>query len=194
MADLLSCVRRLAAAGRCGGPQVSPVGQKEFFDLLAVGLEQHGGAAQLADLLVSALDHAVTLARLLVEHVPARGHFEALFCAGFGLELGHLALLCGGRRGKRPGRPASARSSVLIHRRHGSPFGRAAEGPRYGRARRQIQPNSDTAAAWIEARGTVLAARGRAVTAEPAPSPPGGLRSGVPARPWRLWRCRPSRG
>src|SRR5262249_14323550 len=75
-------------------PAVSIVGQKKFLDLIAVGLEQHGGAAQLSDLLVGALDHAVALAGLLIQHHPTGGHFEALFGAGFGLELGHLALLC----------------------------------------------------------------------------------------------------
>src|SRR5215475_5493845 len=88
----------------CGWPPAadrgrSAVGQIVLFDLIAVGLEQHGGAAQLADLLLGALDHAVTLAGLLVQHHPGRGHLEALFGAGFSLELGHLALLCGGRHG-----------------------------------------------------------------------------------------------
>src|SRR5215813_7882927 len=88
----------------CGWPPAadrgrSAVGQIVLFDLIAVGLEQHCGAAQLADLLLGALDHAVTLAGLLVEYHPGRSHLEALFGAGFGLELGHLALLCGGRHG-----------------------------------------------------------------------------------------------
>src|SRR6516162_7349478 len=99
----------------CGWPPAadrgrSAVGQIVLFDLIAVGLEQHGGATQLADLLLGALDHAVALVGLLVEHHSARGHLEALLGAGFGLELGHLALLCGGRHG-----PAGcARLSVLI--------------------------------------------------------------------------------
>src|SRR5215468_8039799 len=88
----------------CGWPPAerggrSGVRQIILLDLIAVGLEQHGGAAQLADLLLGALDHAVALAGLLVEHHPARGHLEALLGAGFGLELGHLALLYGGRHG-----------------------------------------------------------------------------------------------
>src|SRR5215467_2708771 len=105
----------------------SAVRQIILLDLIAIGLEQHGGAAQLADLLLGALDHAVTLAGLLVEHHPARGHLEALLGAGFGLELGHLALLCGGGHG-----PAGRMCSFerADHRRHGSPFrpggGRAA--------------------------------------------------------------------
>src|SRR5262245_54904615 len=92
----------------------SVVRQKVLLDLVAVGLEQHRGAAQLADLLLGALDHAVTLAGLLVEHLPAGGHLEALLGAGLGLELGHLALLCGSSRGRRPGWPDFARWSVLI--------------------------------------------------------------------------------
>src|SRR5262245_54887318 len=101
MADLLHL---LACNDWCGWPPAadrgrSAVGQIVLFDLIAVGLEQHGGAAQLADLLLGALDHAVTLAGLLVEHHPGRGHLEALFGARFGLEFGHLALLCGGRLG-----------------------------------------------------------------------------------------------
>src|SRR5215471_3848412 len=103
----------------CGWPPAadrwrSAVGQIVLFDLVAVGLEQHRGAAQLADLLLGALDHAVTLAGLLVEHLPARGHLEALLGAGLGLELGHLALLCGSSRGRGPGWPDFARWSVLI--------------------------------------------------------------------------------
>jgi hypothetical protein len=39
---------------------------------------------------------------------------EALLGAGFGLELGHLALLCGSSRGQTPGWPDFARWSVLI--------------------------------------------------------------------------------
>src|SRR5262249_41236508 len=41
---------------------------------------------------------------------------------------------------KRRSRPLYALVSVLIHRRHGSPFGRATEGRRYGRGHREIQP------------------------------------------------------
>src|SRR4030095_5028045 len=92
----------------------SVVGQKILLDLVAVGFEQHRGATQLADLLLGALDHSVALAGLLVEHLPAGRHLEALFGAGLGLELGHLALLCGSSRGRRPGWPDFARWSVLI--------------------------------------------------------------------------------
>src|SRR5215813_10494882 len=72
----------------CGWPPAahrwrSGVRQIILFDLIAVRLEQHGGAAQLADLLLGALDHPVALAGLLVEHHPGRGHLEALFGAGF---------------------------------------------------------------------------------------------------------------
>src|SRR5499427_7740744 len=92
----------------------SAVRQIILLDLVAVGLEQHRGAAQLADLLLGALDHAVTLAGLLIEHLPAAGHLEALLGTGLGLELGHLALLCGNSHGQAPGRPDFARWSVLI--------------------------------------------------------------------------------
>ena len=39
--------------------------------------------------------HLVSLARLLIEHLAGGGHLEALFGAGLGLDLGHLALLDG---------------------------------------------------------------------------------------------------
>src|SRR5688572_15503680 len=81
---------RTAAAG---GPLRSVVGQIIFLDLVAVGLEQHGGAAQLADLLVGALDHAVALAAVRIEHLSGSGHLEALLGPRLGLDLGHLALL-----------------------------------------------------------------------------------------------------
>src|SRR5882757_7422967 len=71
----------------------SAVGQKVFRDVVAVGLEQHGGAAQLADLLLGPFDHAVALAAVGVEHLAGAGDLEALLGAGLGLELGHLALL-----------------------------------------------------------------------------------------------------
>src|SRR2546423_15282567 len=84
--------RPRTAAGR--GP--SPVGQKILLDVVAVGLEQRLGAAQLADRLGGALDHAVALAGLLKQRLPAGGDLEALLGAGLGLDLGHLALLYAG--------------------------------------------------------------------------------------------------
>src|SRR4051794_402524 len=98
----------LSANGRSG------VGQIILFDLVAVGLEQHRGAAQLADLLFGPFDHPVTLVGLLIKHLPAGRHLEALFGARLGLELGHLALLCGNSHGQMSGRPDFARLSVLI--------------------------------------------------------------------------------
>src|SRR3954447_16512257 len=71
----------------------SGVRQEELLDVVAVGLEQHAGAAQLPDLLLRPLDHAVALAALGVHHFAGGSHLEALFSAGFGLQLGHLALL-----------------------------------------------------------------------------------------------------
>src|SRR5215475_16167607 len=76
-----------------GGGRVSAVGQKILFHVVAVGLEQHARAAQLADLLVGALDHAVALVRVRRHDFSAAGDLEALFGARFGLQLGHLALL-----------------------------------------------------------------------------------------------------
>src|SRR6266576_2244890 len=84
------------------GGRPSAVRQEIFLDVIAVGLEQHVGAAQLADLLFGALDHAVALARLRIEDLAGAGHFEALFSARFGLHLGHLALLMGGAGNRRP--------------------------------------------------------------------------------------------
>src|SRR5215472_14136244 len=75
-----------------GGP-ASAVRQKILLDVVAVGLEQHVGAAQLADLLLGALDHAVTFAGLRVEDLSGPRHLEALLGARLGLHLGHLALL-----------------------------------------------------------------------------------------------------
>src|SRR3974377_430104 len=71
----------------------SAVRQEIFLDVIAVGLEQHVGAAQLANLFFGPLDHAVALARLLIEDLARGGHFEALLSARFGLHLGHFALL-----------------------------------------------------------------------------------------------------
>src|SRR5262245_65961942 len=112
MADLLNDVQRGCCRPSPDGRSI--VRQKILLDLVAVGLEQHRGAAQLADLLLGALDHAVTLAGLLVEHLPARGHLEALLGAGLGLELGHLALLCGSSRGRGPGWTDFARWWLLL--------------------------------------------------------------------------------
>src|ERR1700739_3056324 len=78
------------------GSARSAVRQKILFDIVAVGLEQHVGAAQLADLLLGPLDHAVALAGLLVQNLPGAGHLEALFGARLALDLGHLALLSPG--------------------------------------------------------------------------------------------------
>src|SRR5262245_22230384 len=69
-----------------------------LLDVVAVGLEQHVGAAQLPDLLLGPLDHAVALARLGIQHLAGAGDLEALFSARLGLDLGHLALLISGRK------------------------------------------------------------------------------------------------
>src|SRR5271170_2665540 len=92
----------------CGGgngraAKSSAVRQKIFLDVVAVGLEQHVGAAQLADLLFGTLDHAVALARLRIEDLAGPRHLEALLGARFGLDLGHLALLWRTLSGNAPG-------------------------------------------------------------------------------------------
>src|SRR5436305_6473049 len=81
----------------------SGVRQEVLLDVVAVGLEQHAGAAQLADLILGPLDHAVALAALGVHHFAGGRHLEALFGAGLGLQRGHLALLYG-RSTKSPAR------------------------------------------------------------------------------------------
>src|SRR5258705_13507042 len=59
----------------------SGVRQEIFLDVVAVGLEQHAGAAELTNLLLGPLDHAVALAALGVHHFAGGGHLEALFSA-----------------------------------------------------------------------------------------------------------------
>src|ERR1019366_3838269 len=71
----------------------SGVRQEIFLDVVAVGLEQHAGAAELTNLLFRPLDHAVALAALGGHHFAGGSHLEALFSARLGLQLGHLALL-----------------------------------------------------------------------------------------------------
>src|ERR1700722_2347863 len=71
----------------------SGVRQEVFLDVVAVGLEQHARTAQLPDLLLRPLDHAMALAALGVQDFAGGSHLEALFSARLGLQLGHLALL-----------------------------------------------------------------------------------------------------
>src|ERR1700745_2336133 len=88
---------RRADAARLHGPRVrsgrSGGRQEVFLDVVAVGLEQHAGAAKLTNLLLRPLDHAMALAALGVHHFAGGSHLEALFTARLGLQLGHLALL-----------------------------------------------------------------------------------------------------
>src|SRR6202011_921000 len=74
-------------------PERSGVRQEIFLDVVAVGLEQHAGAAELTNLLLRPLDHAVALAALGGHYFASGSHLEALFSARLGLQLGHLALL-----------------------------------------------------------------------------------------------------
>src|SRR5664280_2852319 len=84
----------------------SGVGQEIFLDVVAVGLEQHAGAAKLTNLFFRPLDHAVALAALSGHYFAGGSHLEALFSARLGLQLGHLALLLpqheSARKGARP--------------------------------------------------------------------------------------------
>src|SRR3954471_24852278 len=85
----------------------SGVRQEIFLDVVAIGLEQHAGTAQLANLLLGPLDHAVALAALGGHHFAGGSHLEALFSARLGLQLGHLALLlASGLRAPRSAVPA----------------------------------------------------------------------------------------
>src|SRR5580698_10719139 len=97
-------MRRTLQRTAGGKPAIKPsaVRQKVLLDVVAVGLEQHVGAAQLADLLLGALDHAVALARLRIEDLSGPRHLEALLGARLGLDLGHLALLWREARALRP--------------------------------------------------------------------------------------------
>jgi hypothetical protein len=65
--------------------------QEVLLDVVAVGLEQDPGAAEIADLLGRAADHHVPLAALGVLDLAGRGDLEALFGAALGLQLGHFA-------------------------------------------------------------------------------------------------------
>src|SRR5882672_8373559 len=75
------------------GEARSGVRQEIFLDVVAVGLEQHAGAAELTNLFLRPLDHAVAFAALGMHHFAGGSHLEALFSARLGLQLGHLALL-----------------------------------------------------------------------------------------------------
>src|SRR6267378_4434552 len=59
----------------------SGVRQEILLDVVAVGLEQHAGAAKLTNLLLGPLDHAVALAALGGHHFAGGSHLEALFSA-----------------------------------------------------------------------------------------------------------------
>src|SRR5258707_2194813 len=114
----VSAILRPSATG-------SAVGHPVLFDFLAVGLEQHIGATQLADLLLGPLDHAVTLARVGRHHLAGTGNLEALFSARLGLDLGHLALLYGRKREPKArfaGKMLEMSVCMRHIRRHGSPL------------------------------------------------------------------------
>src|SRR5262245_34257999 len=135
----------MAAAKRPGNR--SAVRQPVFLDVVAVGFEQHIGAAMFADRFGRPLDHAVALAGLLVFHLAGRGDLEALFGARFGLQLGHMALLIGARDSPRSRNmlisriwPGAVCSGLSVNRGHGSPYWPGSDGGRYGRGGPPMQP------------------------------------------------------
>ena len=73
--------------------KTSGVRQEILLDVVAIGLEQHARTSVLTNLLLRPLDHSVALAGVGRHHFACSGHFEALFGARLGLQLGHLALL-----------------------------------------------------------------------------------------------------
>ena len=119
--------RPQAARSAIGRTTTSAVRQEILLDVVAVRLEQHLGAAQVPDLLGRALDHAVALAGLGVDHLAGAGDLEALFRARFGLQLGHLALLGGGPPGNGTGRTRPARDRAEQPPRQPSLAGRLEE-------------------------------------------------------------------
>ena len=141
----LSSVWKARTAGRSG------VRQEEPLDVVAVRLEQHGGAAQVADLLVGPLDHPVPLAGLGVEHLAGARDFEALLGARLGLQLGHLALtgLCPALAG----RPTSVRGRAERPPRQPWQAGRSTQGAPCSRAPSRRQPFSPPARAAVDAGG-----------------------------------------
>src|SRR5207249_7187400 len=104
--------RRADAAGFSGMRARSGVRQEVLLDVVAVGLEQHAGAAELTNLLLGPLDHAMALAALGVHHFAGGSHLEALFSAGLGLQLGHLALLLTPARSRPRGAPGRLKCSL----------------------------------------------------------------------------------
>src|ERR1700685_2511416 len=102
-----------ARTRRSGSSARSGVRQEVLLDVVAVGLEQHAGAAELSDLLLRPLDHAMALAALGVQHFACGSHLEALFGARLGLQLGHLALLL---PQKIPPKTASSRLKCSLER------------------------------------------------------------------------------
>src|SRR3569623_935300 len=93
MTDLLNLNVNGDRPPRGRGVSGSGVWQEVLIDVVAVGLEQDTGDAQLHDLLLGPLDHEVALACKGGHNLARTGHFKALFGARLGLQLGHLALL-----------------------------------------------------------------------------------------------------
>ncbi len=128
-----------------------PFGIQYFLMVVAVGLEQHRGAAMLADRLGGPLDHAVALAGLLIFDLAGSSDLEALFGARFGLHLGHLALLKRLTRAEARGRQAlkaQGLTRVLGIERVSSP-------------RQPFQPGNERAALWQRCCRLTTGGRGR---------------------------------
>jgi hypothetical protein len=90
-------VPSLAAAPRRGVASDKPNGalarvRHVFLDDLGVAVVQNARPARGLDELRSALDHAVTLARLAGFDFAGAGHLEALFSARLGFHFRHFAL------------------------------------------------------------------------------------------------------
>src|SRR5262249_59487005 len=118
-----------------------------LLDDFRVRRRHHRGAAQLPDLLLRALDHAMALLRLGRDHPAGCGQSEALLDPGFGLQLGHLALLGAQQCACAIRRPILKMRAGLEHNTAATAaLGRAAEGRRYGRCIRAWQPPAVAAA------------------------------------------------
>src|SRR6266566_7315410 len=160
------------------GGRPSAVRQEIFLDVIAVGLEQHVGAAQLADLLFGALDHAVALARLRIEDLAGTGHLEALFSARFGLHLGHLALLIGGAGNRRRLRSTNDRLRDARADEHFAAATAALDQPGGGRAGYdRASPNLQIFQAITDARSGAERALQPPASIKPDAYEPGGYDS-----------------
>src|SRR6266699_1459236 len=121
-----------------------------FLDDFRVRWRHDRRAAQLPDLLVGALDHHMALVGVRPQHFAGPGQAKALLDPGFGLQLGHLALLG-------PRRCASAIRRPVLNMRAGWSTSPPPRQPLAGRGRLalwQMRPLLATAEPrWPLARG-----------------------------------------